>query len=164
MGSALRPTQRKDEDQQQDRPIPITEGLVYFQQQNPSYAGLITGSSSSSSANDLTGDIAFMGDIMRSINARHGERVIRTKWRDWVVKFTRIAAAFEESVYGASALYSGSDEHEANVAGVGGHGYVWADEASKAKELAGNVTRIEGWRNTRSYYSFIQVCPCAHML
>lgn len=137
----------------------ITEGLMYFQQQNPAYAGLVNGSSSSSSsaANDLTGDTAFMGDIQRSIAARHGERVIRAKWRDWVTKFTRIAAAFEESVYGASALYVGSDEYEGPTAGKSGHGYVWADEASKAKELAGNVTRIEGWRNTRSYYSFIQV-------
>lgn len=136
----------------------ITEGLMYFQQQNPAYAGLVNGSSSSSSSatNDLTGDTAFMGDIQRSIAARHGERVIRAKWRDWVTKFTRIAAAFEESVYGASALYVGSDEYEGPTAGKSGHGYVWADEASKAKELAGNVTRIEGWRNTRSYYSFIQ--------
>lgn len=139
-------------------PAPITEGLVYFQQQNPAYAGLVNGSSSSSSAaNDLTGDNAFMGDIQRSIAARHGERVIRAKWRDWVTKFTRIAAAFEESVYGASALYVGSDEYESGTRGVSGHGYVWCDEVSKAKELAGNVTRIEGWRNTRSYYSFIQV-------
>lgn len=136
----------------------ITEGLVYFQQQNPAYAGLVNGSSSSSSAaHDLTGDTAFMGDILRSIAARHGERVIRAKWRDWVTKFTRIAAAFEESVYGASALYVGSDEFESPTSGKSGHGYVWCDDASKAKELAGNVTRIEGWRNTRSYYSFIQV-------
>jgi hypothetical protein len=137
---------------------PITEGLVYFQQQNPSHASLVnaSSSSSSSSANDLTGDQAFMADIQKSIVARAGERVIRAKWRDWVVKFTRIAAAFEESVYGASALYVGSDEVETNT-GISGHGYVWTDETSKAKELAGNVTRIEGWRNTRSYYSFIQV-------
>ncbi|GAB1320768.1 hypothetical protein MFIFM68171_10978 [Madurella fahalii] len=135
---------------------PITEGLVYFQQQNPAYANLVYNSSSSSSNNDLTGDAAFMADILRSIATRAGERVIRAKWRAWVLKFTRIAAAFEESVYGASALYIGSDEHEANMTGPGGHGYVWADEATKAKELAGNVTRIEGWRNTRSYYSFIQ--------
>lgn len=145
-------------------PAPITEGLVYFQQQNPAYANLVNTSSSgggsslsSSSNNDLTGDAAFMADILRSIATRAGERVIRAKWRAWVLKFTRIAAAFEESVYGASALYIGSDEHEANMTGPGGHGYVWADEATKAKELAGNVTRIEGWRNTRSYYSFIQV-------
>lgn len=153
-------------------PAPVTEGLLYFQQQNPNYAGLVstvglagpvaglgTGAPShhSSGGTDLTGDVSFMADIQRSIALRHGERVIRAKWRDWVVKFTRVAAAFEESVYGASALHVGSDEYESNIpAGVAGHGYVWSDEASKAKELAGNVMRIEGWRNTRSYYSFIQ--------
>lgn len=141
-------------------PAPVTEGLVYFQQQNPGHAGLVNSAATSTNvtAHDLTGDAAFMADILRSIASRAGERVVRAKWRDWVVKFTRIAAAFEESVYGASALYIGSDEQETSTAGVGGgHGYVWCDEASKAKELAGNVTRIEGWRNTRSYYSFIQV-------
>jgi len=137
-----------------------TEGLVYFQQQNPSYAPLVSSySSSSSSTADLTGDNVFINDILKSIAARHGERVIRAKWRDWVVKFTRIAAAFEESVYGASALYIGGDDLEATAtAGLSGHGYVWADETAKHRELAGNVTRVEGWRNTRSYYSFIQVC------
>ena len=47
--------------------------------------------------------------------------------------------------------------HMAARAGVCGHGYVWCDEVAKQKELAGNVTRIEGWRNTRSYYSAVQV-------
>jgi hypothetical protein len=148
-------------------PAPITEGLVYFQQQNPAYANLVnissggsggSGSSSSSATNDLTGDAAFMADILRAIASRAGERVIRAKWRAWVLKFTRIAAAFEESVYGHSALYSGPDVVDPSLGGAAGHGYVWADEAAKARELAGNVTRIEGWRNTRSYYSFIQVC------
>jgi hypothetical protein len=152
-------------------PAAVTEGLLYFQQQNPGYANLIPGppmgavpttSSSSSSAAaaanaDLTGDQAFLQEVLKSIQARHGERVIRAKWRDWVTKFTRIAAAFEESVYGASALYRGGAELESNTAGVCGHGYVWCDEVAKQKELAGNVTRIEGWRNTRSYYSAVQV-------
>lgn len=144
-------------------PAPVTEGLVYFQQQNPAQASLVNVSSSTSSSTpDLTGDQAFIGDVLKSIVARHGERVIRAKWRDWVVKFTRVAAAFEESVYGASALYIGGDEgQEMSRLGtngiLGGHGYVWPDELSKQKELGGNVTRIEGWRNTRSYYSFIQV-------
>ncbi|KAI0971304.1 docking domain of Afi1 for Arf3 in vesicle trafficking-domain-containing protein [Xylaria arbuscula] len=132
-----------------DQPV-VTEGLEYFQQQNPSIANLLSGSNMTT---DLTGDVAFMNDILKSIAARLGERVIRAKWRDWVVKFTRIAAAFEESVYGASALYIGGDEHEQIT---GGHGYVWADDSAKQKELAGNVYRIEGWRNTRSYYSYIQ--------
>ncbi|KFH49006.1 hypothetical protein ACRE_000770 [Hapsidospora chrysogenum ATCC 11550] len=135
-------------------PAPVTEGLVYFQQQNPSFASLAGGTSNS--MQDLTGDQAFMADILRSIAARHGERVIRAKWRDWVLKLTRIAAQFEESVYGASALYIGSEDQDLTLPGASGHGYVWPDETAKHRELAGNVTRIEGWRNTRSYYSFIQ--------
>lgn len=144
---------------------PPTEGMVYFQQQNPSFAGLVGGTSKISAETDLTGDAAFMQDILKSIVARRGERVIRAMWRDWVIKFARVAAAFEESVYGASALYIGGDEAEASSAGgMNEHGYVWANEASRQKELAGNVTRIEGWRNTRSYYSFIQVSSSLFLL
>ncbi|PHH85371.1 hypothetical protein CDD83_531 [Cordyceps sp. RAO-2017] len=135
-------------------PTPATEGLVAFQQQNPALASVASGSVNSNQ--DLTGDAAFVADILRSVAARHGERVIRAKWRDWVLKFTRIAAQFEESVYGASALYIGSEDQDVTPPGASGHGYVWADDAAKTKELAGNVTRIEGWRNTRSYYSYIQ--------
>ena len=132
---------------------PVTEGLINFQQQNPGHTAV-------SPSSDPTGDAAFMVDVLRSINARHGEGAIRAKWRDWVEKFTRISASFEESVYGASALYIGVEETEIGNGSVSGHGYVWPDEASKIRELAGGVQRIEGWRNTRSYYSFKQVCHC----
>lgn len=142
---------------------PQTEGAQFFSAQNPGQSSLVhlSSSSSSSASQDLTGDQAFIGGVLKSIAARHGERVVRAKWRDWVIKFTRVAAAFEESVYGASALYIGDgDETVSKNSGVLlGHGYVWPDDLSKQKELAGNVTRIEGWRNTRSYYSFIQVRP-----
>jgi hypothetical protein len=137
---------------------PITEGLANFQQQNPTYANAIgVANSTSQTTSDPTGDAAFMGDVLRSIAARHGEAVIRAKWRDWVEKFTRIAAAFEETVYGASALYIGVEKAEPGNESVSGHGYVWSDEAAKLRELAGGVMRIEGWRITRSYYSFKQV-------
>ncbi|KJK78506.1 hypothetical protein H634G_06204 [Metarhizium anisopliae BRIP 53293] len=135
-------------------PAAVTEGLLYFQQQNPPLAAVASGNANNNQ--DLTGDGAFMIDILKSIAVRHGERVIRAKWRDWVTKFTRIAAQFEESVYGASALYIGSEDQDISLPGASGHGYVWPDDAAKNKELAGNVTRIEGWRNTRSYYSYIQ--------
>ncbi|EPE03473.1 spindle pole body interacting protein [Ophiostoma piceae UAMH 11346] len=161
---------------------PVTDGLTFFKQQHPSCANLtaIASSAAASSSmsskeqaanSDLTGDNAFMADNLKSIQARLGERVIRAKWRDWVVKFTRIAAAFEESVYGASVLNMGSGGSNgagsaaANAAAEvdpltpiasAGHGYVWADETAKQRELAGNATRVEGWRNTRSYISFIK--------
>jgi len=138
-------------------PAPVTDGLVYFQQQNPSYASAPGGAPMPMTGlADPTGDQAFMDDVLRSIASRHGENVIRAKWRDYIIKFTRIAAAFEESVYGASALYIGGEEADAGSVGVSGHGYVWGDEATRQRELGGNVSRIEGWRNTRSYYSFIQ--------
>ncbi len=137
-------------------PAPVTEGLINFQQ----HLSHVSPSNASSTQGhvDPTGDQAFIDDVLRSIASRHGEAVIRAKWRDWVIKFTRVAAAFEESVYGASALWIGGEEAGDESAGVTGHGYVWSDEASRLRELAGSVSRIEGWRNTRSYYSFIQVC------
>ena len=135
---------------------PVTEGLVNFQQQNPSYASS-SGTSVLAGGADPTGDRAFMEDVLRSIASRHGEAVIRAKWRDWILKFTRVAAAFEESVYGVSALHVNGEEMDASNIGISGHGYVWSDEASRQRELAGSVSRIEGWRNTRSYYNFIQV-------
>jgi Stabilization of polarity axis len=139
---------------------PLTEGSKFFQHQN--------GSSVSGQGTDPTGDVAFMDDIQRSISQRYGEGVIRAKWRAYIYKFTRVAAAFEETVYGASALYiigpgeeptsspSSAKADPSNLASLRGHGYVWSDEASKHRELAACVARIEGWRNTRSYYGFIQ--------
>ena len=140
---------------------PITDGFVYFQQQNPGYAQSTNGYGGAGApalpaSMDGTGDSAFIDDMLRSISSRHGENVIRSKWRDYVIKFTRIAAAFEESVYGASALFVGAAEADAGAHGVHGHGYVWPDDSSRARELGANVWRIEGWRNTRSYYAFIQ--------
>lgn len=133
-----------------------TEGSLFFQQQGLPMNG--PGSSAFDSKNgvDPTGDSLFMDSLLQSIANRHGENAIRAKWRSWVLKFTRIAASFEETVYGASALYVGSHETSVGTYGVSGHGYVWPDEASRLRELAANVHRIEGWRNTRSYYSCIQ--------
>lgn len=145
-------------------PAPKTESLTYFQQQYPLYTpnpitGMAPSSASSLSAtssNDSTNDLSFMDDVLRSITARHGEFAIRAKWRDYITKFTRIATALEESIYGASTLFFGASEADAGAYGVKGHGYVWANEEARAKELGANVCRIEGWRNTRSYYAFIQ--------
>ena len=155
---------------------PVTEGQLFFQQQNPGLTTTSVNTSSSalssSSAADPTGDIAFMQDIMQSVTSRHGEATLRAKWRAFVTKFTRVSAAFEESVYGASALYimspnetdasadspasKSADPAAHDSTHLRGHGYVWADDAVKNRELAASVARIEGWRNTRSYYAFIQ--------
>ena len=145
-------------------PAPVTEGLLFFQQQN----SLLPHHISHANA-DPTGDNLFMEDILRSISNRHGENAIRAKWRAYITKFTRVAAAFEETVYGASNLYiigpgeelspdspTGQQTDASDPASLRGHGYVWPDEGAKQRELSASVSRIEGWRNTRSYYSYIQ--------
>ncbi|KAF8430500.1 docking domain of Afi1 for Arf3 in vesicle trafficking-domain-containing protein [Terfezia claveryi] len=103
-------------------------------------------------SNPDTGDNAFMDDVLHCITSRFGESAVRARWRDWVVRFTRMAAAYEEVVYGASALWIGQEECHA----VKGHGYVWPDEGMKMRDLMANAARIEGWRNTRSYYAYVQ--------
>jgi len=148
-------------------PAPITEGTAYFQQHN--HASL-----HHHSQIDPTGDAHFMEDIARSIASRHGESIIRAKFRGYITKFTRIAAAFEETVYGASALsvlpptevdevespgaklaFGGKFGKKTSDKELRGHGYVWPSEEAKNRELAASAARIEGWRNTRSYYAFI---------
>jgi hypothetical protein len=138
-------------------PASPTEGSLFFQQQGINVNGAGGSAAADNKAGiDTTGDHAFMDTLQQAIANRHGENAIRAKWRSWVLKFTRISAAFEETVYGASALYVGSHEADAGAYGVSGHGYVWPDEASRMKELSVNVHRIEGWRTTRSYYSCVQ--------
>jgi hypothetical protein len=177
----------------------VTEGVVFFQQNafSPSAgsgAGMSAiaaagaslsaglggvGAHSTSASSDHTGDAAFMSAVMLAINERHGENAIRTKFRLWIARFTRLAAAFEESVYGASALHihdpPGPTELNSPLAPltsptastprnfdpdlppeVLGHGYVWPSPQLRHAELAANSTRIEGWRITRSYYNFVQ--------
>ena len=152
---------------------PITEGTTYFQQQSHS---LLSSLQKDQHAGDPTGDVHFMEDINRGISTRCGETIIRAKFRAYITKVTRIAAAFEETVYGASNLTvippaevdkgdntssSQSDQSSRPMSlrtlgrNVRGHGYVWPSEEAKTRELAASAARIEGWRNTRSYYIFI---------
>ncbi len=187
---------------------PLTEGVAFFQSTNgagshhnsdksnhPGSGGGISsivavGASMSAGlggnaipttnlGNDITGDASFMHNVITAINERHGENAIRAKFRRWILKFIRIAAAFEEVVYGATSLYIHSSitsptlsigsprldsPSKSPAAGsafelpaeVAGHGYVWPNAQLKNAELAANATRLEGWRNTRSYYYFIQ--------
>ena len=150
---------------------PVTEGTSAFQQSHSMLASL-----GKDTALAPTGDAEFIEDIQRGIAQRQGESIIRAKFRAYITKFTRVAAAFEETVYGASNLTvippaevvkgDGSSSSQSSRQSrpqslrtmgknVKGHGYIWPSEEAKTRELATSAARIEGWRNTRSYYTFI---------
>ena len=149
---------------------PLTEGTQFFQQGGHTGGSLTRGNSSAhlnglgsssggkDSGEDHTGDKDFMESVMGSIANRHGEAAVRSKFRSWVHRFTLLAATFEEIVYGASALHIGASETDADAYGFGvqGHGLVWADDASRMKEINAQVGRIEGWRQSRSYFSLVR--------
>jgi hypothetical protein len=99
-----------------------------------------------------------MDSVLTSISNRHGEAVIRMKFRIWVHRFALISATFEEIVYGASALHIGASETDADAYGYGvcGHGLVWPDDASRMREIQAQVGRVEGWRQSRSYFSLVR--------
>jgi len=152
---------------------PVTEGYAYFAQNGlpgfsipgmPGAAGHGSkhkedkaSAAASAAHDDATGDATFMESVTNSIAARHGETVVRTKFRGWVQRFTRVAASFEEMVYGASALNIGAAETDGDAYsfGVAGHGLVWPDERERLREVQANVGRVEGWRQSRSYFSLV---------
>ena len=162
------------------------EGLLFFRQQHPAYAPSDTGAlpataplaaatpvhpasahspptGSASAAQhpqlhaDPTGDALFVDDVLRAIAQRHGELALRAKFRAYIRRLTRLAAAFEEAVYGASTLHVGAPDVDAaaRAQGLTGHGQVWGDEASRARDLGAHAWRIEAWRATRSYYALV---------
>lgn len=138
---------------------PITEGLQFFQ---PGGQGARANGPAHLNGHhgdvDPTGDSAFMESVSTSIISRHGESVIRMKFRTWVHRFTLLSATFEEFVYGASALHIGASETDVDAYGYGvsGHGLVWPDEGSRMREISAQVGRIEGWRQSRSYFSLVR--------
>lgn len=168
-------------------PAPSTEGTTFFQ---PSGHGITmlqnagvnpaSLSISSATAPDVTGDHAFLSSVLAAIAERQGEASIRARFRHWILKFTRLAAAFEEVVYGANMLNAGAPSPESSPttplsaksfgafhastrnAIIKGNGFVWTSQAEKLRELAVNATRIEGWTKTRSYLNFVQDVETYH--
>jgi hypothetical protein len=105
-------------------------------------------------SSDPTGDIAFMEEIQRMISNRISESFIRNRFKDWLWRFIRKAAAYEEMTYREILV---GVEKVTNEEGfiVRGHGLVWPDEASKLRELAPSQMRFEGFREalrTRKLY------------
>ncbi|KAI9281016.1 docking domain of Afi1 for Arf3 in vesicle trafficking-domain-containing protein [Sporodiniella umbellata] len=90
-------------------------------------------------------DAEFMNEVLSAIQAHYGETSIRAKFQDYVFRFVRLAALYEEQVY-----------HLTRVGLIGeedglGYGPVFTDEVAKKRELSVNASRIEGWRQTISY-------------
>ena len=90
-------------------------------------------------------DTEFMTEVLSAIQAHYGETSIRAKFQDYVFRFVRLAAIYEEQVYQTTDIGWSSPET------VLGYGPVFQDDVLKQKELNANAQRIEGWRQSISY-------------
>ncbi|KAI8987406.1 stabilization of polarity axis-domain-containing protein [Mycotypha africana] len=67
-------------------------------------------------------DAEFINDVMVSIQAHYGETSIRAKFQDYVLRFVRLAAVYEEQVYGytniGGLLWSTTGDHFNNTDSV----------------------------------------------
>ena len=89
------------------------------------------------------------------ITNRLSEANIRNRFKDWLSRFIRKVAAYEELAYGETALGFTTKEEEKFV--VPGRGLVWGDEGTKMKELSASQMRFEGWRTGVSYHYLLKV-------
>lgn len=87
---------------------------------------------------------------MNAIQSHYGETAIRAKFQDYVARFVRLAALYEEDVYQQTKIGWEIDS-SSDPTGLLGQGSVFPDEATRQRELSSNASRIEGWRQTISY-------------
>lgn len=111
--------------------------------------------------------------LTTAVQQHYGESVIRARVAEYVLRFIRIAAAYEEIVLQKNTTIGFSmqpfSETGVSTAMVGlgipqgfggslGSGMVFADEGvGRSRELSANAARIEGWRLTKSYEYWQQV-------
>jgi hypothetical protein len=85
---------------------------------------------------------------MAAIQAHYGEPAIRARFTEYMTRFVRMSARYEEEFYGHTSIgYPSQPYREGSL----GSGFMFADEPTKSREWAVNASRIEGWRKTRSY-------------
>ncbi|KDQ58432.1 hypothetical protein JAAARDRAFT_193004 [Jaapia argillacea MUCL 33604] len=93
-------------------------------------------------------DNLFMEDIISAISYHFGEGLVRARFTEYVNRFVRLAARYEEEVIGSTKIgYPSASFSEGRL----GSGIAFMDEASAVRDLSTNTSRIEGWRRTNSY-------------
>ncbi|EJD37908.1 spindle pole body interacting protein [Auricularia subglabra TFB-10046 SS5] len=95
-------------------------------------------------------DNIFMDEILLMIQQHHGESNVRQRFTEYVQRFVRMAARYEEDQFRHTDIGFRSASFSPSTSALGS-GVVPVDPASWNKELNANASRIEGWRKTRSY-------------
>ena len=78
---------------------------------------------------------------------------------EYVLRFVRLAARYEEEAYGSTKIgYRSATFTENGGFSTLGSGMIFPDESVALKEITLNANRIEGWRRTKMYEYYAEVC------
>ena len=96
---------------------------------------------------------------MAAISYHFGESLVRARFTEYVLRFVRLAARYEEDYLGSTKI--GYPTSSFTVANDGycqlGSGLVFPDDTLATRELAVNAKRIEGWRRSKMYEHYATV-------
>ncbi|KAF9653529.1 spindle pole body interacting protein [Thelephora ganbajun] len=94
-------------------------------------------------------DNMFMEDIISAISFHFGETLVRARFTDYVWRFVRLAARYDEEVNGSTKLgwptTSFTDRGDRPRLGSG---LPFFDDLAGVRELQANASRIESWKQT----------------
>ncbi|KAI5121699.1 hypothetical protein M0805_002092 [Coniferiporia weirii] len=98
-------------------------------------------------------DNIFMDDVVAAISYHFGESLVRARFTEYVLRFVRLVARYEEDYLGSTKIGYPSLSFSVAVDGYTqlGSGIIFPDDMSASKEIAVNLNRIEGWRKTELY-------------
>lgn len=117
------------------------------------------GSKSQFSAQADNPDNVFIEDVIAAISYHYGETLVRSRFTQYVMRFSRLASRYEELTAGATKTGFASFPF---VEGPGdfvrlGSGMMFVDEVTGSRELTANASRVEAWKRTKMYEHYAMV-------
>lgn len=91
---------------------------------------------------------------MSAIQSHYGESIIRARFADYVIRFIRLTARYEQDTTGSTKIDFPS---KAFKDGHLGSGMTFSDDFVKSREMDLNRPRMEGWKKSRSYQYWKEV-------
>lgn len=93
--------------------------------------------------------------ITTAISSHFGEGIIRVRFSDYLSRFVRVAARYEQDTYGSTQLDFPSRPFRAPD--QLGSGATFSDDSNRRREISALRARIEAWRQTPSCLHYREV-------
>lgn len=105
---------------------------------------------------DRRTDGSCFTQINNAISFHYGESLVRARFTEYVLRFVRLVARYEEDYLGGTKIGYPTTSYDSYSQQLGS-GIIFPDDVSATRELSINANRIEGWRRTKMYEYYMGV-------